>query len=229
MFKISLFFIISLVFWTGALSAKEVKVKIHASIPEISAKLLPMGNLKHKVELWQGNKKFQEVVYAHPDLEGDVFKDIEMVVSFDDYNFDGFKDLALLTMQGTSNYQQNIYLYHQAQKQFVLNANFSQIECLYANPKKKLLYSHVKGGYAGLIFTNKVFKIEKNKPVLIEKIEQELLGDTQEFLKKVYLPVKGKMTKIVEIIVTYNESGKATLVKIKKGTKEQVKKYLQLE
>lgn len=92
----------------------------------------------------------------------------------EDMNFDGYKDIFLVTSQGaTGNATGCAWLYNPAAKRFEYNNAVSQLDRFWLDPATRTLFTFANGGAAGMVHTAQRFKVEDNRPVMIWSENQD--------------------------------------------------------
>jgi len=220
-----------IVLLAAALYAATTSARIHPNLPEFRFNVT-QSDENVSIDVFQGNKKIQilkadgmSVNYTQI-AAADFFKN---GIWLEDFNFDGYKDLAVLVSQGvTGNFYVKVFIYDTAKKNFVHNVDFSNIPSPRLDKTKRIIRGFEKGGAAGLIFKSSVYLVVRGQPVLQFSMVQDLLksGDYKFFKRTVSERINGKLVIICEFVVTV-EGCTVKPVKIIKGTKALVQKYLQ--
>ena len=140
--------------------------------------------------------------------------DDEYSFIFGDFNFDANEDLAVCTGRdggyGAPSY--SVYLYNAKSKRFIENVSLSKLTegylgLLFVDPKKRQLVAYTKSGCCH--HETEIYKIIRNKPVLAEKIIEELSGeDGYDFIVTTRKLVNGKWVKRVRKIKSKAETPK---------------------
>ena len=108
--------------------------------------------------------------------------DDEYSFIFGDFNFDGKEDLAICNGRnggyGAPSY--NVYLYNGTSSKFVENVSLSKLTegylgLFFVDSRKRQLLAYSKSGCCH--HETEVYKVLRNKPVLVEKIIEEASGD----------------------------------------------------
>jgi hypothetical protein len=90
-----------------------------------------------------------------------------------DVNFDGYKDLQLITCFGaTGNTCFNYFLFNPLARNFEYNKEFSDTNGI-PDPAVKEIRVHVNAGCAGGCFIERTYKVLNNKPVLVKEVKQD--------------------------------------------------------
>jgi hypothetical protein len=219
-----------IVLFAAALYAAATSARIHPNLPEFRFNVT-QSDENVSIDIFQGNKKIQilkadGVSVNYTQIAADLFKN---GIWLEDFNFDGYKDLAVLVSQGvTGNFYVKVFIYDTAKKNFVHNADFSNIPSPRLDKTKRIIRGFEKGGAAGLIFKSTVYLVVRGQPVLQFSMVQDLLksGDYKFFKRAVSERINGKLVVVCEFVVTV-EGCTVKPVKIIKGTKALVQKYLQ--
>lgn len=108
--------------------------------------------------------------------------DDEYSFIFGDFNFDANEDLAVCNGRnggyGAPSY--TVFLYNSMSKKFIENVNLSKLTegylgLFFVDPKKRQLVAHSKSGCC--YHETEVYKVIRNKPVMVEKIIEEATGN----------------------------------------------------
>jgi len=100
----------------------------------------------------------------------------------DDYNFDGYQDVYLLTNWGaTGNQYGCVWLFNPATKNFDYSKEFSDLSRGWLDPASKTIFTFSKGGMAGMVHTGKKCAVENNRLVLIWTENQDWDFDKKQF------------------------------------------------
>ena len=120
----------------------------------------------------------------NPEIDKNTRKlyDDEYSFIFGDFNFDAKEDLAVCNGRnggyGAPSY--NVYLYNGTSKKFVENVSLSKLTegylgLFFVDSKKRQLVAYSKSGCC--YHETELYKVIRNKPVLVEKIIEEASGD----------------------------------------------------
>lgn len=91
-----------------------------------------------------------------------------------DFNFDGYRDIYVLTNWGaTGNNQGCIWLYNSESKRFEYSPEFSNLGTFTLDPAHKTIITWGNGGMAGAVHSADKYKVQNNHPVLIYSERQE--------------------------------------------------------
>jgi hypothetical protein len=167
--------------------------KIAANLPEFTFKIIPelqeedqdenAGFGVRDIEVFVGDAKKPSQHLTGCDLNGaqplpfgsDWFR-------ADDFNFDGYKDVYLLTNYGvTGNRYGCIWLYNPATKNFEYNKEFSALSRIWLDPTTKTIFTFSTGGAAGRVHTAEKYAVKNNRLVLIWSENQDLDDERRRF------------------------------------------------
>ena len=121
-----------------------------------------------------------------------------------DLNFDGYRDIYVLTNWGaTGNDQGCIWLYDPANKRFEYSPEFSNLGTFTLDPAHKTIITWANGGMAGAVHSADKYRVESNRPVLMYLERQDWDIGKKQFhclVKEVH----GN-----QIVTTHDEWGKS--------------------
>lgn len=226
--KMILFLFIFLI-GNAFLHSSEIIAKIHSRVADYRLKVFQNGE-NVSIEVLQNSIKKQTlsvegVTLNYSETSQGLFKN---GIWLEDFNFDGYKDIAALVTQGvTGNFTVKVFLYQVQQKRFVYHPGFSSIPSPRLNKRQGLILGFEKGGAAGLIFKRVTYRVVQGQPVLIKRVIQDVLksNDYQYFKRSISELVNGRMTLVCEFVVTV-EGCTVKPVKILKGTQALAERYL---
>jgi hypothetical protein len=99
-----------------------------------------------------------------------------------DLNFDGYRDLYVLTNWGaTGNDQGCIWLYDPGTKRFGYSPEFSNLGTFTLDPAHKTIITWSNGGMAGAVHSADKYKVDSNRPVLIYNERQDWDMEKKQF------------------------------------------------
>ena len=99
----------------------------------------------------------------------------------DDFNFDGYQDVYLMTTSGaTGNQYGCVWLYDPSTGRFEYSEGFSKLSRAWLVPATKTLFTFDRGGMAGLVHTAERYAVENNHPVLIWSETQDWNASTRQ-------------------------------------------------
>ena len=107
-------------------------------------------------------------------------KDLDALVQtdFDDYNFDGFKDMYIKDhCMILGNCFGFVYLFNKDKNAYEVSHDFDELTTVTADPKEKTIHSLNKSA-AGAVFTSTVLKYIDGKLTIIETEEQDYADDS---------------------------------------------------
>lgn len=110
-----------------------------------------------------GNKMDQTIESAC--LESD-FKNNDTKIIFDDYNFDGFGDIAFLVEKNNQNLYYAVYLYSNQENRYILNEQARSFSNITVNNDKRQIIVNWMGG--GSSWSQDIYKYIDNKFILAE-------------------------------------------------------------
>jgi hypothetical protein len=100
----------------------------------------------------------------------------------EDMNFDGYKDVYVLTNWGaTGNQLGYIWLYDPASGHFEYSKEFSELGTLAIDHATKTITTHGNGGMAGRVFRAAKYIVQDNRPVLIITVAQDYDFKTKKY------------------------------------------------
>jgi len=89
-----------------------------------------------------------------------------------DYNFDGFKDLAIVQQAGTANVMYNIYLFEPSSLRFVKHQVLSEFSAPEVDSVNRVIRYHNSGGMAGGWYTAGNIQWKEQRPIVVREEEQ---------------------------------------------------------
>ena len=104
-------------------------------------------------------------------------------VSVNDYNFDNYMDIAILSSRGVSNQVDEIFIYSPKTKSYSRNNKLSDIMNVWVDKETKILRSHVKGGHAGRLYESSEYKWEKDELVMIQSENQDYDDASGQYIR----------------------------------------------
>jgi len=155
----------------------EMREKVGKGLPEYSFKLYGDPDIKIAKRLVISDtttkKLIQELSLENDDGEmesppGDDF------FSFTDINFDGYKDISLLVWWGaTGNSNWSFWLFDPKTRKFAYSKDFEGLGTFTLDPKTRQILTHSNGGHAGMIHYDEIYEVRDNKPILIQRVDQD--------------------------------------------------------
>jgi hypothetical protein len=193
--------------------------KIGPNLPDFIFKVIPdhvgpdeRGNtyaIVRDIEVFHGDSK-----QSSQHLTGCNWSDMEPPsegadwLSVEDINFDGYKDIYVMTWWGATGNQGGCWwLYNPATEHFEFSKEFSELSVRRINPDEKTILTFSVGGQAGIVHDAERYRVENNKPVLIWHENQNLDLNRKEFHCVVQELRGGKM---VTILDEWGEWGKTS-------------------
>jgi hypothetical protein len=160
--------------------ASPVREETATSTP-VASVVQPNYTFKYKfikggtasVDVYDGAQLVQTV--SAKDAEELSIEDKNAYIENVDVNFDGYKDLAILTCLGaTGNQCFDFFLWNPSTKMFDYSEEFSEANSFPDKAFPLQLHSFWNMGCAGACYVERFYKVESNKPVLLKEITQEL-------------------------------------------------------
>jgi hypothetical protein len=169
------------------------KVKISPNLLEFTFKVVP--HVEKADEYGNPNSTIEEVQVfrgntAKPvqSLDGCELEDMEAPPKgsewfrVEDINFDGYKDIYILTHWGaTGNQSGCVWLYNPASGSFDFSKAFSELGTVTLHPETKTITTLGNGGMAGMVFRAATYAVENNTPVPIIEVAQDWDLDREQY------------------------------------------------
>jgi hypothetical protein len=167
--------------------------KIAPNLPQFTFKIIPepqeedhdedAGIMVHEIEVFVGDAKKPSQHLAGCDLnEAQSVPSVSDWFRADDFNFDGYKDIYLLTNYGvTGNRNGCVWLYNAATKNFEYSKEFSDLSRYWLDPATKTIFTFSTGGAAGMVHSAQRYVVKNNRPVLVWSENQDLDGEKRQF------------------------------------------------
>jgi len=112
----------------------------------------------------------------------------------EDFNFDGYEDLAMLSAWGaTGNLSYCIWLFDPVSGQFVYSHNFSDLGRYQLHPASKTITTTSVAGMAGAIHVFCTYQVVDNRPLLVEEERQSWDDEACALLKVIRKRRNGKL------------------------------------
>jgi len=159
----------------------------------------PEFNTIDRIEITKGNESAVSQT-LEAGMGEPPYRDASFFVA-EDMNFDGYKDIKLMSFWGaTGNTGYTYWLFNFSKNLFVENKDLSSL----SNPKPdvgtKTIATHSVGGMAGCIYNNGTYKFdETGKLILIREEKQDWVEASKSFLKTISELKNGKMVVSTEI------------------------------
>ena len=104
-----------------------------------------------------------------------------------DMNFDGYKDIRLMSWWGaTGNTGYTYWLFDPSKNIFVENSDLSSLSNSTPELQTKTIATHSVGGMAGCIYNNATYKFDGNgKLILIHSEKQDWVEESKSFIKTI--------------------------------------------
>ena len=106
------------------------------------------------------------------------------LVSFDDYNFNGYLDVAVFNTiySGSYNSAYEIFLYDPKKKNYTYHPALSEMLGAWVDAETKTIKTHSKGGHAGLIFYFAEYRWDKGNLMLIQSVTQDWSDELDKYV-----------------------------------------------
>lgn len=138
--------------------------------------------------IFLGNDRYQEF-----ELSGEIdYEDSyrleypESIFRLDDFNFDGYQDLALVSISAMANEWSNIYIYNPSAKKYKFNELLSGYPSLRTDITHNQIYYYNRGGFAGAWYESGTLAWVNQQVYLIRTEEQTSAeGNTDEFIRTI--------------------------------------------
>lgn len=127
-----------------------------------------------------------------------------------DFNFDGFNDISIIAVAGTSNTLSNIYLFDPSSKMFVKENTLSQYASLQVDAVNHVLTFHNARGMGGGWYPSGVIQWTQRQPVIIRREEQSSSEEEPEaFIRKIQLRMEnGEMKTVCKVRIERIDTNK---------------------
>jgi hypothetical protein len=109
--------------------------------------------------------------------------ELSNLISVDDYNFDGYMDIAILVSGAANNTIHTIFLYNPQTKVYDYHEELSEMMGVTIDNEKQLLSSFSKGGHAGAIYYHGQFKWDNGQLTLIYSENQDWDDASQRYIR----------------------------------------------
>ncbi len=169
---------------------------IAPDLPPFTFKLIPdprksdqYGNFQSTVDDIEVFRGDSDQPFQH--LTGCGFTDMEPPPRLDtdspwfrteDINFDGYKDIFLLTNWGATGNQYGCeWLYNPGDGRFDYSKEFSALSRHWLDRSTKTIVTFGTGGMAGAVHIGERYQVDDNLPVLIYSEHQDWDADTKQF------------------------------------------------
>ncbi len=152
------------------------KFKIHKSLPAYTFHLVGNreSNLIDSIEVSKGNDTAIIQVLKDFEMDEPPFRGAKYFQA-EDINFDGYRDLKLLSWWGvTGNKGYSYWLFEPKKNRFVFNQELRDLSNPTPNYKRKLIKTHSVGGMAGYIYENADYAFVNGRLVSIREEVQDL-------------------------------------------------------
>jgi len=106
-------------------------------------------------------------------------------IDVDDFNFDGFMDIAVFAGTGNTTFWNNYFIYNPKAKRYEYHEKMSGIPNIFIDEKNKTLSMHTNDGYAGMMYTNNEYKWINGELTLIHKENQNYDTDNDIYIRTI--------------------------------------------
>lgn len=129
-----------------------------------------------------------------------------LMLEFKDMNFDGYEDVITIVNTGASNAFYMVWLFDKKSKKFVPKEEFQELCGPEPDPDTKTIHTHMTGGMAGLLYTDKIYHYKNGDLVLQQQIDQgEIISDY--FFRETKHFENGKQVRVETEIYNYEDYG----------------------
>lgn len=159
----------------------------------------PEYNTIDRIEITKGNESaLSQTLEAG--MGEPPYRDAKFFVA-EDMNFDGYKDIRLMSFWGaTGNTGYTYWLFDPSRNFFVENKDLSSLSNPTPDVGTKTIATHSVGGMAGCIYNNGTYKFDENgKLILIREEKQDWVVASKSFLKTISELKNGKMVVSTEV------------------------------
>jgi hypothetical protein len=172
-------------------SAAAWTVRIHPTLPPHTFAVHQEGpEVVDSIVVWVDGRRVQTL---RP-RENHVIADAETErLSTLDLDFDGYADLALLTMLAMANSTSEYWRFDPAARRFVPAGEF---ETLTPDSAARELTHYNRGGHGGRLWTAARWRWADTALVLVSEEEQDALGDGERYVHIVRQPRGGRMVEV---------------------------------
>ncbi|MCL2186855.1 MAG: DUF1566 domain-containing protein [Treponema sp.] len=103
-------------------------------------------------------------------------------IAVDDFNFDGYMDIAIYNGSGTTTFWYNYFIYDTKGKRYEYNEELSGLPNIFINEERQILKLHTNDGHAGLMYTSSDYKWINGKLTLMRKDKQDYDSDRDIYI-----------------------------------------------
>lgn len=150
--------------------------KLQLNFPEQMARIF-LGDYRYQEFELSGEIDYEDSYrLEHP----------ESIFRLDDFNFDGYQDLTLISFSALANEWSDIYLYNPHAKKFEFNELLSRYPSLRTDSTQKQIFYYNRGGFAGAWYESGTFEwINKQIQLIRTEIQTSADGNTDEFIRTI--------------------------------------------
>ena len=103
-------------------------------------------------------------------------------INVNDFNFDGYMDIAIYNGSGTSTFWYNYFIYDTKGKRYEYNEELSGLPNIFVNEETRTLNLHTNDGHAGLMYTSSDYKWINGKLTLMRRGKQDYDPDRDIYI-----------------------------------------------
>jgi len=103
-------------------------------------------------------------------------------IAVNDFNFDGYMDIAIYNGSGTSTFWYNYFIYNTKGKRYEYNEELSGLPNIFVNVETQTLNLHTNDGHAGLMYTSSDYKWIDGKLTLMRRDNQDYDPDRNIYI-----------------------------------------------
>lgn len=148
----------------------------------------------------------------------------------EDYDFDGYKDLLVIRINGMHSAWYDIYLFDPKNSVFTKNNALSQLESPSVGRSKKEVSFYEYGGMAGGSYRKGIFKWNGNRLQLTREEKQEQLetGEAERFLRTVNVIKNTKLELASKVMIFFDSKNGSEIHCLLEGRWEEFEKETNL-
>jgi len=103
-------------------------------------------------------------------------------IAVDDFNFDGYMDIAIYNGSGNTTFWYNYFIYDTKGKRYDYNEELSGLPNIFVNEETQTLNLHTNDGHAGLMYTSSDYKWINGKLTLMRTDNQDYDPDRDIYI-----------------------------------------------
>jgi len=103
-------------------------------------------------------------------------------IEVNDFNFDGYMDIAIYNGSGASTFWYNYFIYDTKGKRYEYNEELSGLPNIFINEERQILNLHTNDGHAGLMYTSSDYKWINGKLTLMRRDYQDYDPDRDIYI-----------------------------------------------